>query len=70
MAWTCPSKLAMLPMRNGFSMQAKGLSRKRGRLKWTWMEVIRMDLKRGNLAKDLAQDRPEWRNIIQVANPK
>ena len=35
----------------------------------TWMEVIRIDLKKCNLSKDLAQDRLEWRNKIHVADP-
>ena len=33
------------------------------------MEVVTIDLKKCNLSKDLAQNRPEWRNRILVANP-
>lgn len=32
------------------------------------MKVIRIDLKKGNLLKDMAQDTPAWQNRIQVAN--
>lgn len=52
-----------------FSMQVDGLSRKRGRLKRAWIEVVKMDLKKCNISKDLAQDRPEQRNIIHIVDP-
>ena len=33
------------------------------------MEVVKLDLKKCNLCKDLARDRLEWRNRIHVADP-
>ena len=39
------------------------------RPKRTWMNVVKIDLKKCNLCEDLAQDRSEWRNIIRVADP-
>lgn len=45
----------------------KGRNEK-GRLKRTWMKVIRIDLKTCNLTENLLQDRSEWKNIIYVAN--
>ena len=41
-----------------------GPSRTRGRPKRTWMEVVRIDLRKCNLSEDLAQDRLEWQNIF------
>ena len=34
-----------------------------------WMEVVKIDLKKCNLSKDLAQASSEWRNKIHVADP-
>lgn len=31
--------------------------------------MVRMDLKKCNISKDLAQDKPKWKNKIHVANP-
>lgn len=31
--------------------------------------VVKIDLKKCNLSKDLAQDRLEWKNITHVADP-
>ena len=39
-------KLAMTPLRELFSMQVDGPPRIRGRLKRTWLEVVRIDLKK------------------------
>ena len=33
------------------------------------MEVVKMDLKKCNLSKNLAQDGLKWRNIILIADP-
>lgn len=33
------------------------------------MEVVRLDLRKYNLSKDLAQDRLGWRNKIHIASP-
>ena len=48
-------------------MQVDGPLRGRGRLKRTWIEVVKVDLKKCNLSEGLAQDRSEWRNKIHVA---
>lgn len=58
----------MTLVRKSFSMQVDGPSRKRGRVKMTWMEVVRIYPKKCNLFEDLALDRPEWRNSIHVAD--
>ena len=50
-------------------MQVDGPSRERGGPKRTWIEVVRMDLKKWKLYEGLAQDRLEWRNRIHVADP-
>ena len=49
-------------------MQVGGPPRIRGKLK-RWMEVVRIDLMKCKLSKDLAKDRLEWKNIIHVADP-
>ena len=41
----------------------------KGRLKRTWMKVVRLHMKKYNLSEDLAQDKPALRNIIHVADP-
>lgn len=43
-------------------MQVDCLSSIRDWLKRTWMEVVRLDLKKCNLFENLAQDRLEWRD--------
>lgn len=40
----------------------------RGRMKRTWMEVVRIVLYKCNLSEDLVQDRTEWRNRIYLAD--
>ena len=57
------------PLRKGFSIEVDGPPRRRGRLKRTSMEVLRIDLRKCNLSEDLAQDRLEWRNKIHVIDP-
>lgn len=42
------------------SIHVDGSLRKMGRMKRTWMEVVRIDLKMCNLPEDLAHDRLEW----------
>ena len=34
--------------------------RRRGRPKKTWMEVVKMDMRKYNLSKNVAQDRSKW----------
>ena len=56
----------MAPVRKSSSMYVDCLPRGRGKPKRTWMEVIRMDMKKILLSEDLAHDRMEQRNIIHV----
>ena len=51
-----------------FYILVDGPLRERCRLKWTWMEVVIIDLK-CNLSEDLVQDRLEWGNKIHVDDP-
>ena len=37
--------------------------------KRTWMEVVKINLKKYNLSEDLAEDRLEWRNKLYVTDP-
>jgi hypothetical protein len=52
------------------AMKVDGLPRGRGRLKRTWMKVVKINMKKCNLSENLAQDRSEWRNRIRAADPK
>ena len=56
-------------LRKYFSVQVDTPPMRRGRLKRTWMKVVRINHEDCNLFEDLAQDKLEWRNIIHVANP-
>ena len=53
--------MAMAPVRKILAMQVDGTPRVSDSPKRTWMEVVKIDLKRCNRSK--------WRNIIHVANP-
>ena len=55
--------------RKRFSTLVNAPSRRRARSKRTWKEVVRIDLKKCNLSKDLAKDRVEWQNRIHVVDP-
>ena len=59
----------MAPLKNSLAMKVDGPPRGRSRSKGTWMEVVKIDMKKCNLSEDLAQDRSEWRNKICVADP-
>ena len=50
-------------------MKVDGPPKVNGRPNRTWMEVVKIHLKKYNLSKDLAQDRSGWRNRIHVADP-
>ena len=54
-------KLTTTPVRKNLAMKVRGPPRGRGRPKGTWMEEVKIDLKKFNLSEDLAQDRSEWR---------
>ena len=45
---------AMAPIRKSLAMKVDGPTRGRGRPKRTWMEVVKIDVKKCNLSKDLA----------------
>ena len=57
-----------MPVRKSLAMRVDGPPRGRGRPKKTWMEVVKIDMKKYNLSEDLARDRSKWRNRIRVAN--
>ena len=50
-------------------MQIDGPPKGKGKPKRTWMEPVKIYLKKCNLFKDLVKDRSEWRNIIHAVNP-
>lgn len=50
-----------------FLCQVDSPSWKNGRLKSTWMEVVKIDLEKCNLHEDLAPHRLKFRNRIHVA---
>ena len=50
-------------------MKVDGPPREMVRPKWTWMEVVKINMYKCNLSDDLAQVKSEWRNIIRVADP-
>ena len=51
---------ATLPARKDLVMQVYVPPRRRGGPKRTSIEVVKLDLKKCNLSKDLAQDRLKW----------
>ena len=53
-------------MRSGIISQDSNVKRGRGRLKLTWVEAIKGDLKGWNIPKDLALDRSAWKTAIYV----
>ena len=59
----------MAPVRKGLVMKVDGPPMGRGRPKRTWMELVKIDMKKCNLFEDLTQDRSEWKNRIRVADP-
>ena len=55
-------------VRKSLAMQIDGPPRGRGMLKRTWIEVVKIDLKKCNLSENLVHDRSEWKNRIHVAD--
>ena len=49
----------MAPVRKTLFMKIDSPPRGRGRTKRTWMEVVKIDMKKCHFSKDLAQDRSE-----------
>ena len=58
-----------MPVRKNLAMKVDGLPRGRGRPKRTWIDVVKIDMKKCSLSEDLAQDRSECRNRIRLAHP-
>ena len=56
-------------VRKSLAMKVNSPPRGRGRPKRSWMDVVKIDIKKCNLFEDLTQDRTEWRNKICVADP-
>ena len=57
------------PVRSGILNQDSNMKRGRGRLKLTWVEATKGDLKGWNIPKDLALDRSAWKTAIHVPEP-
>lgn len=57
------------PMRSGILRRIETTRRDRGRLKLTWEDVVRRDLKVWSISKDLDLDRVEWKLAIHVPEP-
>ena len=49
-------------------MKVDGPQRESGWPKRTWMNVVKIDMKKYNLSKYLAQNRLKWKNRIHVAD--
>ena len=62
-------RTATAPVRKSLAVKVDDPPRGRGRPKRMCMKLVKIDLKKCNLSKDLAQDRLEWRNRIRVADP-
>lgn len=62
----------MVPLIKSFSIQVNGLPRRRGKQDKENMDGSskeqRIELMKCSLTEDLAQNRSEWRNIINVAD--
>ena len=65
MVWTCPMLANNDVNKESFAMQVDGPPRGRGGMKRTWMEVVKIDLKKCNLSKDLI-----WPRIDQNGEPQ
>jgi hypothetical protein len=59
-------RLLEAPVRSGVLKRANNVKSGRGRLKVTWDESVKRDLKEWNISKDLAMDRSAWRLTINV----
>ncbi|PUZ75050.1 hypothetical protein GQ55_1G117000 [Panicum hallii var. hallii] len=57
------------PVRSGVLKRGDNVKRGRGRLRLTWDETVKRDLKEWNIAKELAMDRSAWRLAINVSEP-
>ena len=57
------------PVRSGVLEWVDNVKRGRGRLKLTWDESVKRDLKDWNIFKNIALDRSAWRLAINVPEP-
>jgi len=56
------------PVRRCEAINFSHYTRERGRLKMSWNEVIRSDMKFTELTEDMAQDRNMWRSRIKIVD--
>ena len=56
------------PVRRCERINLPDYRRSRGRLKKSWSEIIRYDLKTLRLMEDMTQDRRLWKSRIKVAD--
>ena len=70
MVWTCTTQANNGASKEKLAMKTDCPLRGRGRPKRTYKKIVKIDLNKCNLSKDLAQDRLEWRNKIRVGDPK
>ncbi|PUZ50923.1 hypothetical protein GQ55_6G114100 [Panicum hallii var. hallii] len=54
------------PVHSGVLKRGDNVKRGRGRLRLTWDETVKRDLKEWNITKELAMDRSAWRLAINV----
>ena len=59
----------MTPIRESLALQVDGPPMRINSPMRTWMEVVKISLKKYNLSDDLAKDRLGWRNRTHVADP-
>ena len=57
------------PVRSGVLERVDNVKRGRGRLKLTWDESVKRDLKDWNISKEIALDRSAWKLAINVSEP-
>ena len=57
------------PVHCGVPSQANNMRRGRGRLKLTWGETIKRDLKAWDIPRDLRLNRSAWKAAIEVPEP-
>ena len=64
--WPCVSRPTDASVRRVECIKLEQVKRAQGRLKKTWMEVIRQDIKAKGLNESILLDRNEWRKLIHV----
>ena len=57
------------PVRRVERIKLEQVKRAQGRMKKTWMEVIRQDRKAKGLNEGILLDRNEWRKLIHLPDP-